>query len=421
MPEKENSSLTVPDELKCSGVGLALTEGTVIAKRAPEPKKKETSIYLLLKETFTPEGSKEGNIKLAKITKATLKSISELDDNSAIEDADTDELIPHIVKTDPTLSAVAQIAVVAAKSKKMKLRRTLLELCVRAASACWLHKHRQSTNLYRDILERHNRIDMDALSFIHQALSSSYEKRIAGLKASQKISTVKPSLVETSPEPEPTNNADSDLLLSFSQLDAQKNSVLTIGALWLLAKGDILPKSLINTFTVLYEGIKSRHQDEMAVAMFLAGQFSTAKSGLADTLNYFKQQYSELADRQKLAQNSLLVKSYELDRVKVLIAEKSQVIEELNETNRRQLAEIERLKSSLEQHVLDEKAKRVHLRDDTGRAKAKATNLLSEDVLEPLRLSLAALRRDNPKTEVAAHHIDLVLETVERGLSWFKE
>ncbi|MNR59671.1 hypothetical protein D3C85_1809820 [compost metagenome] len=71
--------------------------------------------------------------------------------------------------------------------------------------------------------------------------------------------------------------------------------------------------------------------------------------------------------------------------------------------------------------MLDEKAKRVHLRDDTGRAKAKATNLLSEDVLEPLRLSLAALRRDNPKTEVAAHHIDLVLETVERGLSWFKE
>jgi hypothetical protein len=421
MPEKEKLSLKKHKDLKNPMVESALAEGTVFAKRAPEFRKKESSMYFLLKETFIPDSSKDGNIKLAKVTKATLKAISDLEDNSALDDISVDELISCISKTDPALTSVAQIAVVAAKSKKMKLRRTLLEFCVRAASSCWIHNYRQSNNLYREILESHNKLDTDALSFLHHALNSAYDKRIANLKPHQKPSTENVSQVETNTEIKPTTNADSEPLLSFSKMDAQKDSVLTIGALWLLVKGDISPKSLINTFTELYEGIKSRHQDEMAVAMFLAAQFSTAKSGLADTLNYFKQQYSELADRQKLAQNSLLAKTHELDRAKGLIAEKAQAIEELNKTNRHQQAEIERLENALEQHVLDEKAKRVHLRDDTGRAKAKAINLLSEEVLEPLRLSLSALRRDNPKIEVAAHHIDLVVETVERELPWFKE
>ena len=79
------------------------------------------------------------------------------------------------------------------------------------------------------------------------------------------------------------------------------------------------------------------------------------------------------------------------------------------------------LKKQFENHQLDEKATRTHLRDNEGKAKAKAINLLSEEVLEPLRLSLSALQREKPKTEVAAHQIELVLESIKRDLQWFRK
>ena len=84
-------------------------------------------------------------------------------------------------------------------------------------------------------------------------------------------------------------------------------------------------------------------------------------------------------------------------------------------------AEVSRLKHTIEEQQLDERAKRTHLRDNTGQVKARAFNLLIENVLEPLKLSLSALQREKPKTEVAAHHIELAVESIERDIKWFKE
>lgn len=90
--------------------------------------------------------------------------------------------------------------------------------------------------------------------------------------------------------------------------------------------------------------------------------------------------------------------------------------------------EIELLKASLsqvktqsEEQVLDDKAQRVHLKDDVSKAKSRAFNLLNEDVKEPLKLSLNALQREKPKVEIATHYVELVLESIERELSWFRK
>ncbi|MCY1311227.1 hypothetical protein D9M70_615080 [compost metagenome] len=96
------------------------------------------------------------------------------------------------------------------------------------------------------------------------------------------------------------------------------------------------------------------------------------------------------------------------------IADKDKLIAQL-------LTETEQLKHTLQEQQLDERATRTHLRDNAGQAKAKAFNLLSEAVLEPLRLSLAALQREKPKIEVAAHHIELAVESIEREIKWFSE
>ena len=96
------------------------------------------------------------------------------------------------------------------------------------------------------------------------------------------------------------------------------------------------------------------------------------------------------------------------------IADKDQQIARL-------MGEVEQLKLAQHEQQLDERATRTHLRDNAGQAKAKAFNLLTEDVLEPLKLSLAALQREKPKTEVAVHQIELAVESIERDIKWFSE
>ena len=70
---------------------------------------------------------------------------------------------------------------------------------------------------------------------------------------------------------------------------------------------------------------------------------------------------------------------------------------------------------------LDQRAKRTHLKDNERQVKATAYNLLTEEVLEPLRLSLAALSRERPKTEIAIYNIETIIERVEGDLECFKE
>ena len=66
------------------------------------------------------------------------------------------------------------------------------------------------------------------------------------------------------------------------------------------------------------------------------------------------------------------------------------------------------------------KARCTHLRDDTSKAKAKAYNLLNENVLEYLKLIESALNRPNPKTEVALHFTQIMIEDVESAIPFFK-
>ncbi|MNL32054.1 hypothetical protein D3C87_1538800 [compost metagenome] len=111
----------------------------------------------------------------------------------------------------------------------------------------------------------------------------------------------------------------------------------------------------------------------------------------------------------------------ELNKLQAAVRDQHSAIADRDQKIARLLAETEQLKQALQEQQLDERATRTHLRDNAGQAKGKAFNLLSEDVLEPLKLSLAALQRERPKTEVAAHHIELAVENIEREIKWFSE
>lgn len=82
--------------------------------------------------------------------------------------------------------------------------------------------------------------------------------------------------------------------------------------------------------------------------------------------------------------------------------------------------EIRSLTHQIKEQQLDERSKRTHLRDETIKTKAKAYNLLTEDIIEPLKISLSALKRDTPKVAVAVDHLEIIIETIENNLKWFK-
>ena len=131
--------------------------------------------------------------------------------------------------------------------------------------------------------------------------------------------------------------------------------------------------------------------------------------------------HSGLEYGKKYAEELLRQRDNKISQLQIDLSSQKQEVKNTRTIASEYQASNKNLKKQLEDQQLDERARRTHLRDSEGKVRAKAFNLLSEDVLEPLRLSLAALQRENPKTENAAHQIELVLESIERDLQWFKE
>ncbi|MNF99808.1 hypothetical protein D3C84_827240 [compost metagenome] len=174
-------------------------------------------------------------------------------------------------------------------------------------------------------------------------------------------------------------------------------------------------------FAELLEERQSRNRSNRDIALYIAEQYAKHESLLAATLDYFKQRANEQATHGKRLQSALEHSEQEAARLRMQLTEHKRTAEEQAQRISTMEGEITRLQHMLEEQQLDERAKRTHLRDNTGQVKARAFNLLTEDVLEPLKLSLSALQREKPKTEVAAHHIELAVESIERDIKWFKE
>jgi hypothetical protein len=411
MSEQKTLSLKKKSASHHADVTPSLGNTVHVQKNRPTTSKERVSLYTLLNSIFSKITTKDGKTKKTSVTKSNLKELTEITDERALTSAQLDELDEGVKQTDPELKAVAQIAVVIAKSSNHPLRRVLIEFCARSASGCSTYKHLQSTNIYRDALEKHNGLNTDSLSFLNQTFTSTYDKRISSAKASLKQNSI--AIADSDPIKES--------IPSPAMLESQRDNLIIIGALWLFVDGQTDPRTLINFFTKYYDKLAASAPSEATVAMYLAEQASTAKSGLADTLKFFLRELSTQAELQRSIQGAAQQREVELERLKEMLLIKDQQLTQSMAQSEELAAEIERLLSVRKEQSEDEKAERTHLRDHTGQAKSKAINLLTEDVIEPLRLSLAALKRENPKTEVATYQIELVLENVERELKWFTE
>ena len=380
----------------------------------PKTAAESKSVEQILSEVFAITTDKDQNIKPASISKADLKSLLSYQQDMSLSNRFIEQIVTVARKTDPELKCLSLITLAAVKCQHDAQRHELLTFCVRLASSLWIQRHRGSFDLYRDILDADKGLDTAPLTFLRNSVTELYRKRIEFVGSQARDAT------SNSDKAEVTVPTALDTL-SKAELVTQRNNILLIGALWLMAQGKADPNAAIELFSSLLKEQTSRIQSNRAIAVFLAEQYANQESLLADTIDYFKKQFTELADQREFLQSKHHAQEIKLNKLQAMVMDQHSTIADKDKLIAQLLAETEQLKHTLQEQQLDERATRTHLRDNAGQAKAKAFNLLSEAVLEPLKLSLAALQREKPKIEVAAHHIELAVESIEREIKWFSE
>lgn len=379
------------------------------AKPAAEPK----SVEQILAEAFAITTDKDQNIKPASITKADLKSLTTYQQDVSLSSELAESITAAACKTDPELKVLSLITLAVFKCQRDALRYELMAFCVRLASSLWIQRHRESFDLYRDIMDADKGLDSSPLTFLRNSITEQYRKRIESV-VRQTSETPGPNATSVAAAEPTTLDA-----LSKKELVAQRNNILLIGALWQMAQGKTDLNAAIEFFSGLLNEQTSPSQSPRAVAVFLAEQYANQDSLLADAMDYFKKQFAVLAGQQKFLQSKHNAQEAELKKLQTTVMEQLSAIADKDLKIAQLQTETEQLKQAHQEQQLDERATRTHLRDNAGHAKAKAFNLLSEDVLEPLKLSLAALQREKPKTEVAVHQIELAVESIEKEIKWF--
>ncbi|KAB0482230.1 hypothetical protein SAMN04490202_3332 [Pseudomonas reinekei] len=386
------------------------------AEAKPARKQKPTTqakpIAEIISQVFVISVDKDQNIKPATLSRTDFKAIVSCQTTAELDAHVADKVAVDARKTDPQLNALALMAVATSKCREGAQRHALMTFCVRLASALWINRHRESHDLFQDILDSDKGLDATPLRFLCNAIAALYSRRIEHVRAMPAVTLLTDSVTDT---------VAGSTVLTPTELAIQRDNLLLIGGLWLLANGKSDPSEAMVFFTELLEKRQSRNRSNRDVALYLAEKCAQHESLLADTLDYFKQRANEQVTHGQRLQSALERSEQEAARLKTQLAEHKRITEEQTQRISAMEAEISQLQHILEEQQLDERAKRTHLRDNTGQVKARAFNLLTENVLEPLKLSLSALQREKPKTEVAAHHIELAVESIGRDIQWFKE
>lgn len=397
-------------------------EGLGTAKVNKAAKKKESrSLSDILLESFAVRQEKDGKVKQARITKADLKALCALARVEPINQAVIESLYQSVEITDPELNCLTEIALGVMDAQNAELEHFVLDTSVRIASGMWIHKHRGSLDLYQDIFDKEDDV-LNPLSYLAQSLDTQYQKRLYAAGRGQ----------SNYPKSEANANNDlasvsaggdhlQDLKKITRVLKSQKNNLLIIGVFWLIKNNHIDLVSALKFLSGLVDTKTSNRKNLKNGIQFIAQQCTSPDSRFVQILAIHQDEVKHLKENRDQLKSQVQSLDHQNFILNENIASQALAAEQVKSEVADLRSEIDLLNQSLNDQQLDERAKRTHLRDSEGQVRARAFNLLSEEVLAPLRLSLSALQREKPKTEVAAHHIELAVEHIERDLKWFKE
>lgn len=423
-PERSTTASTPGSAIPASGVSASEPDAVPIAQSVEtvkadsmvhgaktvksdkkDPLKEELgSLGKLLSLVFVPE-IKDGKEKVALFTQKLQAALQQVKTADDLTQAVIDACTRSILISDPDFSKLLQVLLLT-QNIDATVRHKVLGFCVEAVSANWIESHRGNTNLFIDIAGDIDLNNPGLLALLTRAITECYKKRIDILKQSLK---------------DEARERHEFRSLSPVQLQGQCENLITIAYLWAVETGKCSSEKAINQFEKRLAINVSEFNADKRACFFLAEQMRDTKSGIAETISFFQRQIKEIKDKSHFYEGTRDA----LQRDVTTLSQQNQEIQshvvslqcQINELKQ----QLDKEKMIAHEQQLDEQAERVHLRDDVGKAKAKAYNLLREEVVMPLELSLKALQREVPKVANAEHQIELVLESIEREIEWFKK
>jgi prefoldin subunit 5 len=389
-------------------------------KPLSEPTKKR-STEEIFSNIFSVKLEKNGDVKPAKITQTDLSRLCSVGKKENFGSEKLARVSSDAELTDTDLKCLTQIALHAMDIKDSACQKELFEICIRIVSGIWFNKHHASMDLYQDIFDGIGDHPNDIL-YMNTTLQTMFDKRTPSLaQANYSAQTINTTDSELEHSKSTISNTKRSIGWYRKVLERQKRNLQMVGVLWLVNKGTVDLEIAGDYFFNEIDAQSASKATFRDVVLYLANKYLVPEARFTQVVSMLNNKVSTLERERDNVEKSLRQREYKISQLEADLTVKRQEAEHF----RRKITEVEighaDLEKKHENDQLDQRAKRTHLRDNEERAKAKAINLLSEDVLVPLRLSLAALQREKPKTEVAAHQIELVLESIERDLQWFKK
>ncbi|WP_394189138.1 hypothetical protein [Pseudoalteromonas atlantica] len=280
----------------------------------------------------------------------------------------------------------------------------------------FLNPTKHDTNVFRAILSSLGDNE-NALPYLINELNQRFDKRLEGIKKSKskaeaaKTVEINESEIDSAPKS-----------MTAAQLKSLRYNVLAIATLWSVSLGKATQTKAIDTLSNIFTVEIDEKSPSLSIESFLAGHInSSSKKELGALIARFLKSEQDAVDDKRNAQEQSQYYKKQLDKA---LVDKQSLNLQLSDSNKKieeLQTQLQKLQEAIESKEQMGKAERVHLKDDTGKVKSKAINLLEEEVIPPLRTSLKALDRSEPKVKVAIHNIDVIIEEVEGALQWFKK
>ena len=362
----------------------------------------------LFQEKSNEKTSKKFIINKSQLT--GLKKVKVLKDDT-LKRIGNSGLMSRVHILDPDYRNLLRL-VLAGEGCSSRVKNYLLKFAVLVISRNWYEKDIQCDNIFKRFCENKRCNKRADFSLVLDTVRKKYGKYIDINKRETEKKDKKQKKISTH-------------LLTAEQLRRQLSNILLVCCLWADEVEQfedwglnelerlILPVSINNSSNKLLAS---------SVRYFIATSYhQPSKKLVSSTIRFYTEQlHSAQLQKRKIESEkaALLEKTEELHvRNQTLKNSLSQQVEKTKNLEQ----DIDQFRNEAKEKELFEQAKRVHLKDDTTTAKAKAYNLIAEDIEPPLQLSLKALLRDNPKVESAVYQIELALESIEKELSWFNK
>ncbi|MPW37476.1 hypothetical protein [Vibrio sp. B1Z05] len=368
------------------------------------PKKKLinfSSLEELIADLFTSElDRKNEKKKPLKLTNSHIKALVDMPISAKLTSEQRQSLSKLLIESDVELKVLVSLMVASAKCRHSEVRKEILGFAIHTVNNITFLNPMEDANIFllRDISEGNS----GYLARLINQLRNRFEKyQGKNLKPAQKRHL--------------------------------ESNILAIAHIWAFENGKADIDKTLDSFSRLLITLRPDEAEKSvnievdtlaatSMVYFLASQTtSTLLKDFSLILSFFKakqdvaQSESSRSKRESLdLQENYKKLETQTDILKAESFKKDELIKQLAD-------EILSLKEQQVESHQSIAAQKVHLKDDTSKAKAKALNFLEEEVLPNLENSYKALDRENPKLHVALHNLDVMIERVEEELKWFRK